>query len=156
MACNKIGIDFHGVINTNPRFFKDFLAVMLEHNIEVHIISGGPRDFLEKYLQQHQIPYSVLWCIFDFYEAKDQVIFNDDGTFFVDDELWNTAKAEYCAENGISLHIDDSLVYERSFSTPYCRYDAKKQECTISGKVISFSGNPREVWAEIVNCGVFF
>jgi len=156
MACDKIGIDFHGVINTNPRFFKDLLAAMLEQDIEVHIISGGPRDFLEKYLQQHQIPYSVLWCIFDFYEAKEQVIFNDDGTFCVDDELWNTAKAEYCAQNDISLHIDDSSVYERSFSTPYCRYDSKRRECTIAGKVISFSGNPREVLAEIIHCGGFF
>lgn len=150
MVCKKIGIDFHGVINTDPFFFGKLLTAMIEQNIEVHIISGGPREFLQKYLEQKHIPYTHLWCIFDFYEAKDKVTFNEDGTFFVDDELWNTAKAEYCRREEIDLHIDDSSIYERSFSTPYCRYNAKEHLCCMGGNKVLFSGDPQNVLLRLI------
>ena len=55
-----------------------------------------------KLVNQYQIPYTKLWCIFDYYEQRHQVEFYDDGSFHVDDELWNKAKAEYCKEQNLN------------------------------------------------------
>lgn len=133
----KIGIDFHGVINTNPEFFRKFCQTALKQGIEVYIISGGPRETILAYLNQYQIPYSNLWCIYDYYEQRHQVEFYDDGSFHVEDELWNKAKAEYCKRQNICVHIDDSAIYGREFATPYCRYDEKTNSCVLNGQQIS-------------------
>ena len=132
----KIGVDFHGVINTKPDFFREFCREALKIGLEVYIISGGPRETILSYLNQYQIPYTKLWCIFDYYEQRHQVEFYDDGSFHVDDELWNKAKAEYCKEQNICIHIDDSAIYGREFATPYCRYDEKANSCVLNGKQI--------------------
>ena len=98
----KIGVDFHGVINTKPDFFREFCRAALKIGLEVYIISGGPRETILAYLNQYQIPYTKLWCIFDYYEQRHQVEFYDDGSFRIDDELWNKAKAEYCKEHQLT------------------------------------------------------
>ena len=38
-----------------------------------------------------------------------------------EDGAWDKVKAEYCREHSISLHIDDTLIYNDFFSTPFCR-----------------------------------
>lgn len=149
----KIGIDFHGVINTNPTFFKQFIDCALKQNILIYIISGGPRNTIEKYLNENNISYSVLWCIYDFYEQTNQVKFFADGSFHVDDELWNSAKAKYCEKENICIHIDDSSIYARSFKTPYCKYDEKNHTCKIGDKLINLSSSPQEALDNILqNC----
>ena len=108
-----------------------FCQTALKQGIEVYIISGGPRETILAYLNQYQIPYSKLWCIYDYYEQRHQVEFYDDGSFHVEDELWNKAKAEYCKRQNICVHIDDSAIYGREFATPYCRYDEKTNSLTF-------------------------
>ncbi|HBO50024.1 MAG TPA: hypothetical protein DD619_04485, partial [Alphaproteobacteria bacterium] len=115
---SKIGVDFHGVINTRPDFFREFCREALKIGMEVYIISGGPRETILAYLNQYRISYTKLWCIYDYYEQRHQVEFYDDGSFHVADELWNKAKAEYCKEQNICVHIDDSAIYGREFATP--------------------------------------
>ena len=145
----KIGIDFHGVINVKPDFFRRFLLEALKNNLEVYIISGGPRETILAYLNQYQIPYTKLWCIFDYYEQRHQVEFYDDGSFHVDDELWNKAKAEYCKEQNICIHIDDSVIYGREFATPYCRYDEQSNSCVLNGQQI-YLANPAQALSQIL------
>lgn len=145
----KIGVDFHGVINTKPDFFREFCREALKIGLEVYIISGGPRETILAYLNQYQIPYTKLWCIFDYYEQRHQVEFYDDGSFRIDDELWNKAKAEYCKEQNICIHIDDSAIYGREFVTPYCRYDEKANICVLNGKQIYLS-NPAQALSQIL------
>lgn len=145
----KIGVDFHGVINTKPDFFREFCRAALKIGLEVYIISGGPRETILAYLNQYQIPYTKLWCIFDYYEQRHQVEFYDDGSFHVDDELWNKAKAEYCKEQNICIHIDDSVIYGREFATPYCRYDEKTNSCVLKGKQI-YLANPAQALSQIL------
>ena len=36
-------------------------------------------------------------------------------------EDWDLIKSQYCKENGIDLHIDDTLIYNNFFSTPFAR-----------------------------------
>lgn len=38
----KIGLDFHGVINTNPSYFKDFTEYAEARGHRIYIITGGP------------------------------------------------------------------------------------------------------------------
>lgn len=145
----KIGVDFHGVVNTKPDFFREFCRAALKIGLEVYIISGGPRETILAYLNQYQIPYTKLWCIFDYYEQRHQVEFYDDGSFRIDDELWNKAKAEYCKEQNICIHIDDSAIYGREFVTPYCRYDEQSNSCVLNGQQI-YLANPAQALSQIL------
>ncbi len=146
---SKIGVDFHGVINIRPDFFREFCREALKIGLEVYIISGGPRETILAYLNQYQIPYTKLWCIYDYYEQRHQVEFYDDGSFHIDNELWNKAKAEYCKEQNICVHIDDSAIYGREFATPYCRYDEQSNSCILKGNKISLE-NPAQALQQIL------
>lgn len=146
---SKIGVDFHGVINTRPDFFREFCREALKIGLAVYIISGGPRETILAYLNQYRIPYTKLWCIYDYYEQRHQVEFYDDGSFHVADELWNKAKAEYCKEQNICVHIDDSAIYGREFATPYCRYDEQANSCVLNGHKIPLE-NPEQALQQIL------
>lgn len=146
---SKIGVDFHGVINTRPDFFREFCREALKIGLEVYIISGGPRETILAYLNQYRIPYTKLWCIYDYYEQRHQVEFYDDGSFHVADELWNKAKAEYCKEQNICVHIDDSAIYGREFATPYCRYDEQANSCVLNVHKIPLE-NPEQALQQIL------
>ena len=146
---SKIGVDFHGVINTRPDFFREFCREALKIGLEVYIISGGSRETILAYLNQYQIPYTKLWCIYDYYEQRHQVEFYDDGSFHVADELWNKAKAAYCKEQNICVHIDDSAIYGREFATPYCRYDEQSNSCILNGHKIPLE-NPEQALQQIL------
>ncbi len=139
----RIGIDFHGVINAHPDFFREFIDSALSENIEIYIISGGPYDTICDYLKTHNIAYSKLWCIYDYYATKGEVSYYPDGSFHVDDNLWNDAKAEYCRKNNICVHIDDSSIYGRNFATPYCLFDEKRCTCQYAGTEIMLD-NPTQ------------
>lgn len=149
---SKIGVDFHGVINTRPDFFREFCREALKIGLEVYIISGGPRETILAYLNQYRIPYTKLWCIYDYYEQRHQVEFYDDGSFHVADELWNKAKAEYCKEQNICVHIDDSAIYGREFATPYCRYDEQANSCVLNGHKIPLENLEQALQQILVLC----
>lgn len=146
----KIGLDFHGVITSNPEYFKKFAAEALKRKMELHVISGGPKATIEEYLRQWQIPYTTIFAILDFYDAKGCVKFFENGEFKVDDDLWNSAKAQYCEKEHIDLHIDDSLSYSEGFSTPFCFYDGKAKQCQIEDKWhINFQKSPEQTLEDI-------
>ncbi len=131
----KIGIDFHGVIDAQPELFAEFCRGIRREGIEVHIISGGPEKDVARCLAEHHIEYDGLWAIYDYYDAQGQVTRFDDGSFQVPTELWNRAKAEYCAREKIDFHIDDSPVYGKYFAASYCRYDMASEVCALGNGV---------------------
>jgi len=149
MIFKRIGIDFHGVINYNPLFFRHFNKVVALNGLEIHIVSGGPREYISQYLQENRILYHHLWCILDKYVPLGVVTYFDNGKFHMDDELWNTAKGKYCAENDIAIMIDDSKIYGQSFVTPYCLYDNKKQLGYINNRAIDFNQSPQQVFTSL-------
>lgn len=134
----KIGIDFHGVISAAPVLFAEFCREIRRRGIKVYIITGGPKKDIIRYLERCQVEYDEVWAILDFYEQQGKARFFDDGSFMVDTELWDKAKAEYCAAEGIRFHIDDSGIYGRYFVTPYCRYDIGAGTCAWNGRTIDF------------------
>lgn len=75
-----------------------------------------------------------------------------DNKFHVEDKLWDSAKARYCKEHGIDIHIDDSTIYKKWFSTPYCLYDTFESSCRLEdGKKMDFSGSAEIALNEVEN-----
>ena len=121
----SIGLDVHGVIDALPEFFSFLTDSFVKNGAEVHIITGG--EWSEKLEQQLSgIKYTHKFSVYDHLlktaETLGEIQFPD-GTIQkkFDDKLWDSTKAQYCKDNNISLHIDDTLVYNEYFSTPFCR-----------------------------------
>ena len=148
---NKVSIDFHGVINSNPEFFSKLTGLMKAKGVAVYIVSGGPRKFIERYLQRHEIPYDYIWCIFDHFNAREKIELSADGSFHIDDNLWNAAKGRFCEREEIDLHIDDSIVYGRHFATPYVRFDTLNQHFHIGKERIAVTAGAEAVWLALTN-----
>ena len=141
----KIGLDFHGVINSHPSYFKDFTEAAISRGHKIYIITGGPAQKIACFLSGWGQCYHEIFAILDYYSAQGKVNFLPDGSFHIDDKLWNTAKAKFCQKYGIDIHIDDSEIYGRSFSTPYCRFDEKNRNCILDGQYkINLSLSPEE------------
>lgn len=146
---NKISFDFHGVINQAPDFFKALADEARAQENLIYIVSGGPREYIKEYLSAHRFQYDVLWCIFDYFDAKEKIEVAADGSFHIDDEAWNAAKGKYCAAQGIGLHIDDSKIYGEYFITPYVRFDAQTKILQYGMQSISILQDPAEVLKQI-------
>ena len=123
----KIGLDIHGVIDSNPEFFAAFTRTMVAAGHEVHILTGPkitPKIINE--LKTMHIDFTHLFSITDHHEAVGTpIIWDEYGNPHMDAYLWDKTKAEYCKAQGIELHIDDSDSYAYFFKTPYARFYSK-------------------------------
>ena len=146
---NKISFDFHGVINQAPDFFKSLADEARAQENLIYIVSGGPREYIKEYLSAHGFQYDVLWCIFDYFDAKEKIEVAADGSFHIDDEAWNAAKGKYCAVQDIAIHIDDSPIYGRYFTTPYARFDVLTKILHYGTQNVSILQSPADVWKKI-------
>jgi len=145
----KIGLDFHGVISAQPDKFAIFCKKIRQLGVAVYVISGGPKSDIIKYLDRYGIEYDQVWAILDDCEKNGTVSFYDDGSFQVPTEIWDKAKAEYCAKEGIDFHVDDSAIYGRYFVTPYCHYDIKQGCCRLNNRVEINFNSPKAAAVKI-------
>ena len=150
MNYKKISIDFHGVLNVAPQYFKKFMDAALADGTLVYVVSGGPRADIEHFLRYHEMSYTTLWCIIDEPEINAQTHFFADGSFRVDDNLWDKAKAEFCRDEKIGLHIDDSLVYGKFFTTGYCIYNHNKKIFYVEDKIFSAQLAPQNLLKKLM------
>ena len=123
----KVGIDFHGVIDSSPEFFAALTGCLVKAGHEVHIITG-PRVTaqLTDQLKELRISFTHIFSITDKHvEAGTPMTWDDKGNPHLDAYLWDKTKAEYCKEQDINLHLDDSDVYGYFFKTPYARFFSK-------------------------------
>ncbi len=148
----KIGIDYHGVTNANPIFFAEFTKEAKKKNIEIIIISGGAKVDVEAYLKRYGIVYTDIFSLLDYFKEKRMVTFYEDGSFFVPNEIWNRAKANYCYQNNIDVHIDDSMLYGSYFQTPFCLYSIERKTCHLIKKNIDidFNQKPSDVLEDLI------
>jgi hypothetical protein len=116
----SIGLDFHGVIDKHSQLFSELTKVLYAYGWEIHVITGNKinDEFLQQ-LKDYGISYTHTFSIVDHHESIGTYVNYDNRGPWIDADLWNRTKAEYCAANGISLHIDDSDVYGAFFTTPY-------------------------------------
>ena len=144
----RIGIDFHGVISENPAYFRDFSSAAYERGHTIYIISGGPYSVEKGLLDMWGIRYTEIFSMLDYFARRGQVEYFANGNFKVPDCLWDEIKGKYCRDNGIDIHIDDTLQYSKNFSTPFCWYKQKENLCVVDGKKIDFSLKPEEVLSQ--------
>lgn len=146
----KIGLDYHGVIDKKPEYFAEFCTLARQHGHRIYIITGGPEVKVKEYLDAAHIPYDFIFAISDYYQALGKTTMDTDGNIVVPDELWNTAKADFCRRNRINIHIDDSCEYLHWFSTPFCLYEHSGDVCYLSpGIEVDLRCPPAEVLAKI-------
>ena len=124
----KIGLDIHGVIDSDPAFFSEFTKSMRYIGNEIHILTGQEDSHkLRAQLKNWKIKYDHLFSISSSLIEYGYIVKRDkNGNPWFDDELWNSAKGHYCEIMKIDLHFDDSPEYFEYFETPYVFYTQKK------------------------------
>ena len=124
----KLGLDVHGVTDSMPEFFSFLTNAFVSAGGEVHIITGGRWDEeFDKQLADWNIKWTHKFSVYDYLKESDAEVIGKvefpDGTIQkkFKNEDWDKVKGQYCLENGIDLHIDDTLIYNNFFSTPFAR-----------------------------------
>ena len=124
----KLGLDIHGVVDAMPEFFSFLTDSFIKNGGEVHIITGGRWDSeFEKQLNDFGVKWTHKFSVYDYLKELDAEVIGKvqfpDGTIQkkFKNEDWDLIKSQYCKENGIDLHIDDTLIYNNFFSTPFAR-----------------------------------
>ena len=135
----KLGLDIHGVIDSNPESFSFMSQSVIAGGGEVHIITGGSwTSDLEEQLKGYGIKWTSHFSVYDYLldSGIDSIgtIQFPDGTIQekFDYHLWDTIKAGYCKSNEIDLHIDDTEVYSKYFTTPFLLYKSSEDFEKIS------------------------
>ena len=115
------------MIDALPEEFKFLTNSIINSGGEVHILTGGSiTQKLINQLKDFGIKYTKLFSVYDYLlktsEIMGEVQFPD-GTIQkkFKNEAWDKVKGDYCRKNNISLHIDDTLVYNDNFTTPFAR-----------------------------------
>jgi len=120
----KLGIDIHGVIDADSEMFSRLTNKLIETGKEVHIITGASvTDELVKQLDDWGINFTFLFSITDYHKSiGTKITYDKRNRPWMDVDIWNKAKAEYCKKENIYLMIDDSEIYGKYFTTPYLRF----------------------------------
>jgi hypothetical protein len=139
----KLGLDIHGVVDAMPEFFSFLTDSFIKNGGEVHIITGGRWDVeFEKMLNKFGIKWTHKFSVYDYLKESDFEVLGKvqfpDGTVQkkFKDEVWDSVKGNYCKENGITLHIDDTLIYNNYFTTPFARLWTHSGQSKSSNKDI--------------------
>ena len=124
----KLGLDYHGVIDALPGAFAFLSDVVVRGGGEVHILTGATwTEDTSKKLREMGITWSHSFSIYDHLLNSGADIIGEvsfpDGTVQkkFQDGLWDHVKGEYCKQHQITLHIDDTLIYNDYFTTPFAR-----------------------------------
>lgn len=122
---SAVGIDLHGVIDTNPELFRLIIKLIRKtlslregKHIEVFIISGPPIKQLEEELDnigyKKGIEYDQVISVVDYLKSKDVYMWVDsDGDWWADNETWWNSKGLICDEFKIITHFDDNERYRK-------------------------------------------
>ena len=77
------------------------------------------------------------------------VQFLPNGGFYIDDYLWNKAKGDYCRNENVGLHIDDSAIYGKYFTTPYAHFNAQENVLQLPQQTISLNLSADKIFHHI-------
>lgn len=139
----KLGLDIHGVLNALPEFFAFLSESIINNSGEVHLITGGTwNKTLQDEVDKYNIKYTHVFSVYDhLIESEANQIGSisfEDGTIQrkFEDEQWDRVKGEYCSKNNITMHIDDTLIYNEYFTTPFARFWSHNNKPKASHKSI--------------------
>ncbi|MFW6219685.1 MAG: hypothetical protein ACOC33_02450, partial [bacterium] len=113
----KIGLDIHGVIDHNPELFSRMSKQLIEKGHKVYIITGSMQTVeVEQNLKELGIVYTDFFSISDYLINKgEKVTFSNPDNPWFESDVWNRVKAEFCENEGIDFHFDDSIEYAEHF-----------------------------------------
>jgi D-lyxose ketol-isomerase len=101
---------------------------------------------VEECLREKDISHDFVYAISDYYQALGMIEYMPNGKICIPAALWNSAKANFCLQNNISIHIDDDRHYLQYFSTPCGYYNRIENTIeTQSGYKFNININPKNV-----------
>lgn len=117
----KIGLDIHGICDANPEFFSELSRLFVNAGHDVHIITGRRvSDGALDEIRDLGLSYTHFFSISDYHVEKGTKVWEDDeGNPWLEGELWDRTKGDYCAKNQIDFHIDDTARYGDYFKTTF-------------------------------------
>jgi len=113
-----LGIDLHGVIDSDIKNFKPLLEIFWN---KVYIISGPPKADIEKELNKHGLyqglHFNKVFSVVDFLKEKSGVNMwtDEQGRWWASEEDWWSSKAAICEKHGVDIMIDDKEKFGRHF-----------------------------------------
>jgi hypothetical protein len=128
----KLGLDIHGVLDVQPKFFSKLTKDLVAAGWEIHIITGGSAiesNVLQE-LEDCSIAYTHFFSVYDHLievGAKTNEELGIASRYPFPDETWNKVKSIYCEKHGIDMHIDDMPEYLEHFTTPYMTHIDKNR-----------------------------
>jgi len=121
-----IGLDIHGVIDTDPKFFAKLTKCLRLNHHEVYIITGVEHNArLDKELIRFGVQFDSIFSITSYHKDLGTPIEYKKGDLtqpMIDDKLWDMTKAQYCDKWGVDIHIDDLSIYGKYFNTISTQY----------------------------------
>lgn len=115
----RIGLDLHGVLDTEPGIFMGFCKVLMKSGAKVFVISGPPSDELKAELNRLGFVqgehYTDVVSIVDYLKSKGVSMWAENGTWWANDDAWWGSKAEICKELNIRVMYDNTWRYKPYF-----------------------------------------
>ena len=127
----KLGVDIHGTIDACPELFSKLIKRFRDISTEVHIITGIKitQEVLDE-LEEWGIEYDYIFSITDYHESiGTKINYDEVGDPWIDEEIWNRTKGDYCEREDIDVCIDDSPLYGEYFrNTVYIKFEKEAVE----------------------------
>jgi hypothetical protein len=131
----RVGLDIHGVIDSDPVFFSELSMVINERGGDVLVVTGREKDKeLVEEIEYCKIVYTDILSITSYQKMLGTPVTyldNRKSQPIMAPEVWNPTKAALCASAGIHVMIDDSALYEtffRDIKTQYIIYTPEIKE----------------------------
>lgn len=113
----KIGLDYHGIVDKYPSTFSDLTQHIIKNSWEIHIITGHEdTPQFRKKLDDMGIHFTHIFSIVSYHQSiGTKIKYDEKGNPWIDQELWDRSKADYCEREKIDFIIDDSEIYGKYF-----------------------------------------
>ena len=116
MACYMV--DFHGVIDVNPDFFRSFMENLVQTGNKVIICSGARMSELNEKLPDfgliEGVHYNEKISVTDYLESilpETEIEYDLNNNIWVDEVIWWSTKGKFCRKYHVDVIIDDSEFY---------------------------------------------
>lgn len=107
-----IGLDIHGVIDKHAGLFQHFAMEWKKNGDKIYIITGQSWNEVKHTVHEAGIPYHGHFSIVDHHRnIKTEMSMDTKGRYWMDKEVWERSKGDYCERMHIDIHFDDSLEY---------------------------------------------
>lgn len=130
----KLSLDLHGVLDDLPGTMKKLTSSIINSGGEVHILTGSTTEKAKQELSElgfeYRVHYTHVMGLPNFLTNSFCRIVDIDpvyGNNMFSEEDWNKGKAIYCEQQEIDLHLDDTVEYGDSFTTPFARLWTKNK-----------------------------